>query len=100
MALVYTGAIMAVFIGVLLAKITSPDIIALSLIGGFISNKWWHVIVTALVVALLNDFLLQTVQVAREFRFLFYITAMIASLLWAGLAVLFKRWRTKTKSQT
>mgnify|MGYP000082480713 CR=1 FL=1 len=91
---------MAAIIGFLLAKLTSPDIIIISLIGGFISNKWWHLLVTAIVAAFLSDFLLRAFQQTRSFDIAIFAIAMNASFFWAGVAILIRYRRSKAKSQT
>jgi len=42
------------FFAILIAKLVSPDLIIMSLIGGVFFDKWWAKIISAVIIALLH----------------------------------------------
>ena len=74
----------------LIVRLVDPVLIVLALAGGGFSRLWWHVAAAALVVAVLVEALLFSMQ-PRMFDLLDFIIGVIAAGIWASIAFTVKQ---------
>ena len=74
------SAVFAIF----LAKFVAPIPIAVGIAGAFFSRSWWHVFVTALVAATIDEIFLRMAKLEHSIDLLAFLIGVIASGLWAA----------------
>ena len=77
---------------ILIVRMVDPILIILALVGGGVSRLWWHVAVAALVVAVIVEILLFSIQHTRMFDPLDFVLGAVAAGIWASIAFAAKRW--------
>ena len=80
---------------IFLAKLLSPGLIAIGIIGAFLSRTWWHIAITAVVAAIFNEALLSATQFTRSFNPIVFFVGIMAAGVWAALAFWVKKIRQK-----
>jgi hypothetical protein len=84
---------------ILIVRMVDPFLIVLALVGGGVSRLWWHVAAVALVVAVIVEILLFSIQHTRMFDPLDFVIGVVAAGIWASIAFTVKRrLAARTKS--
>ena len=74
------SAVFAIF----LAKFVAPIPIAVGIAGAFVSRSWWHVFITALVAAAIDEIFLRMAKLDHSFDLLAFLIGLVAAGLWAA----------------
>lgn len=75
---------MTAFFALFLAKFMALIPIAVGIVGAFVSRSWWHVLVTAVLAAAIDEIFLRMTEVEHGFSPLAFMTGVIAAGLWAA----------------
>ena len=82
-----------VLIAMLAAKLMSPVLIVMGLLAGWFSTKWWHVIVGAVVAAILDEAFLHSMQMTRNLDVGVILLAFLAAAIWEFVVFAIRRRR-------
>ena len=69
---------------IFLAKLFTPIAIGIGIAGAFVSRNWWHVLVTAVIAALVSEYFLSMAIADYAFEVLPFVITIIASAIWAA----------------
>lgn len=76
---------------VFLVKVSSPTIILVSIIGGFAASRPIHIVIAAVVVALLHQLFLTSYENVHEFSYVSFAVAVPAALVTVTVAFVLRR---------
>ena len=82
-----------VLIALLVAKLLSPVLIAMGLLAGWFSTKWWHVVAGAVVAAILDEAFLHSMQMTRVFDPGVILIGFLAAAIWGFVVFAIRRRR-------
>jgi hypothetical protein len=92
----HRGALMF-WLGVFIAKAADPFAILLAIVGGALSQTWWHIILVAVGVEMTVELVLAGINPTYRLYPLLFAMGVIGAGISAALAFSIKRWRTRRR---